>query len=440
MSKKDEEQSVTIIKKVNKIEGGHHGGAWKVAYADFVTAMMAFFLLMWLLNVTTDVQKNAISNYFDPTFPKASNSESGSGGVLGGMTMSPDGAMVSNVQNIAQPQVPDTTTRGNKSGDMDTGEFETEGYYADGDPDSVDIRDPEEPKEEDNNIPSVEQVIADLPEPISEQELQEMSNQQIEDEIERIENENFGAAKQEILAALDQDPGLAALKDHLMFEITPEGMRIQIIDKQGRSMFPSGSADMHEFMAKLLEEVGSTIQKLPNQVSISGHTDSVPYPEGAKYTNWELSADRANSSRRVLLESGFPLERVHNVVGKADKDHLIPDNPRSEQNRRISILLLRDRLTRPATERPTLPEGQLDEIAPVNEPESQESQETAAETQAEEANEDGPILETQPVTDPSRGLPQVDPIEPTEPETDEPPLETIIPELDQEDRKILFLP
>jgi chemotaxis protein MotB len=284
-AKQEEKKApIIVIKKITKA-AGHHGGAWKVAYADFVTAMMAFFLLLWLLNVTTDEERNAISNYFDPTHPKVSESVSGAGGLMGGLSMTPEGAMATTVQNITLPQ----NTRP-------------------------------------SNNPTMEKV---------------------KDELRKKEEEEFKKIEKQIKEAIKQDQELASLEKNLKIDITPEGLRIQIVDQDKESMFPSGSAVMYEKTHKLMTKVAEIIKSMPNKVSIRGHTDSIPYAADAQYTNWELSADRANASRRVLLETGMPPERLHNVMGKADTEHLVPDNPSDPQNRRISIILLKDEITNP---------------------------------------------------------------------------------------------
>lgn len=278
-----------IVKKIKKIAGGHHGGAWKVAYADFVTAMMAFFLLLWLLNVSTKEQLNALSDYFDPTKPIVSSDTGGAGGVLGGMSVSPEGNQSTDVQTLA----------------------------------------PDKPLE------------------LQQKEAQEeLDRQALEEQMRKLEEERFEEAKQKILEEIQKSPELAQLEKNLMIDMTPEGLRIQIVDQEGASMFPSGSAKMFEKTKKLLEMVTGVIQKLPNQISVRGHTDSVPYGAGADYTNWELSSDRANASRRVILGAGLPEKRIQNVVGRADTDHLIPDKPLDPKNRRISIILLREDLVK----------------------------------------------------------------------------------------------
>lgn len=281
-----------IIKKIKK-GGGHHGGAWKVAYADFVTAMMAFFLLLWLLNVTTDEQKNAISNYFDPTHPKVSNDQSGAGGVLGGLTMSPKGSMSSTVQPISTPSPSATRMQGPQLS-------------------------PKEVKEE-----------------------------KAKEKARQAEDKKFKEAEDRIRQKIQNSPELKDMSKNLMIDMTPEGLRIQIIDRDGQPMFPSGSAKMFEKMRNLLNAITDVIKPLDNSISVRGHTDAVPYGSGASYTNWELSSDRANASRRVMLENDLPKERINDVMGKADTELLIAENPSDARNRRITLLLLREEITNP---------------------------------------------------------------------------------------------
>ncbi|PZQ45092.1 MAG: motility protein MotB, partial [Micavibrio aeruginosavorus] len=280
---KGDELQPIIVKKIKKGGGGHHGGAWKVAYADFVTAMMAFFLLLWLLNVTSEEQKKGIADFFDPN-PKIAESVSGAGGMLGGLSISKEGAMVTDVQTMAPQTQADAALR----------------------PD--------------------------------------VSDAQFKEEQKKREEQNFKKAENAIKDAIKENPELKELEKNLMMDMTPEGLRIQIVDSDGKAMFPSGSAQMYERTQKLLQKVSEIIKKMPNEVSVRGHTDGVPYSKGNGYSNWELSADRANASRRVLVASGFPEDKVNNVVGKADTDHLVIAKPNDEKNRRISIILLREEL------------------------------------------------------------------------------------------------
>ena len=290
MADEDKVEQPIIVKKIKK-GGGHHGGAWKVAYADFVTAMMAFFLLLWLLNVSTDEELNAISSFFDPTHPSVSDRTSGAGGVLGGLSMAEQGSMATNLQPITDPAASGSAV---------------------------------------NNRTARKDAI-----------------EKSKDELRQKEAARFEKAEKALKEAIENNPELAEMKEHLIVDTTPEGLRIQVIDKEGKPMFASGSAQMFQKTKTLLEKVGEIISELPNELSIRGHTDSVPYGPGATYTNWELSSDRANSSRRVLLDSGFTPERINNVVGKADTEHLIPDDPNNASNRRISIILLKEELTNP---------------------------------------------------------------------------------------------
>ncbi len=332
-----------IVKKIKKGGHGHHGGAWKVAYADFVTAMMAFFLLMWLLNVTTEEQKNAISNYFDPTHPRVSSELSGSGGILGGMTMSPEGAQVSNVQDVAVPATPTTPRSGMAMGDqrdqLGTSEFEGDTFDPTVDGNEASDTDKTASTNEDgNDLRDGLNIFEEI------QDIEQAEIEQLEAVIEAFQNEDFEGVKQQILEEVSKSPELADLMDNLMIDITPEGLRIQIIDNEGRSMFPIGRANMFPFMKELVAKVTQIIIPQPNQISVRGHTDGKPYPEGASYNNWNLSSDRAIASQRAILDSGLPMTRVENVIGKADREHLLPEDPLSPRNRRISVILLRQPL------------------------------------------------------------------------------------------------
>lgn len=296
MSDKSDEQPVIIVKKVKKVAGGHHGGAWKVAYADFVTAMMAFFLLLWLLNVSTDDALEVISSYFDPSHPRVSQSTSGSGGVMGGLSMSKEGAMISNVQPITAPR-PQIASR--------QGAAQAE---------------------------SMDQFVRN----------NNVNLQKLEEELRSQERERFATAKKELEEKLAANEGLKELSKNLKIDITEEGLRIQIVDQDGRPMFPSGSDQMYSYTKELLGLVADVAMDMPNDISLRGHTDSHPFGPGASYTNWELSADRANASRRILLDKDVPADRVSNVMGKADREPFLEDDPFADQNRRISIILLNE--------------------------------------------------------------------------------------------------
>lgn len=295
-------QQPIIVKKIKKGGHGHHGGAWKVAYADFVTAMMAFFLLLWLLNAVTQDQLEGISNYFAPT--AISRSTSGSGGIMGGRTALDEGAL----ENItARPAVvmdlpPPRAGAGGGT---------------------------------DDNAPDVE---AAGPEDVVPQTSDQDETKKLR---EKQEEEEFRAAEGELQKAMEKIPELGRLVESLLVDNTPEGLRIQIVDQEGLAMFPRGSAEMYGHTRKILELVAKVIQSMPQQIAISGHTDATRYVSSRGYSNWELSADRANASRRAMLELGVPFERVARVVGMAATEPLLSDDPTNARNRRLSIVLLR---------------------------------------------------------------------------------------------------
>lgn len=278
-----------IIKRIKKSGGGHHGGAWKVAYADFVTAMMAFFLLLWLLGNTTDEQKKAIGNYFDPTIAMSSSSTTVA--VMDG-----------------QAQVMQTTAGGAAA----EADVEEDGTGQTGDDEATATSDGEKPIDE----------------------------KEAEAALQAAEAKRFDQVKKQIQQVIAESPDLSGLKDNLQIDQTPDGLRIQLLDKEKETMFDSGSAKMAEKSRKLLSLVAQAVKDLPNKLAISGHTDATPYVGADGRSNWELSSDRANAARRVLVENGVDAAHVRNVVGRADTDPFVKENPLDPQNRRISIILL----------------------------------------------------------------------------------------------------
>ncbi|NQU57644.1 MAG: flagellar motor protein MotB [Rhodospirillales bacterium] len=315
------DQQPIIIKKVYKSAGGHGGGAWKIAYADFVTAMMAFFLLMWLLNSVTQEQLEGISNYFAPT--TASSSQSGSGDILAGKTIGEEGV-----------------------------------------------------SEQDASRPS---VVVDLPPPkvgaadIQDVEDGEAASQKLEELQKQQEEAQFAKAEDTLKEAIESSPQLKQLAKSLLIDDTPEGLRIQLVDQEGLAMFPSGGSDMYLHARKVLELVAQVIQEMPQNIAISGHTDAVPFVTNDGYSNWELSADRANNARRVLEHLGVADKRIARVVGRADTEPLMADDPKNARNRRLSIVLLRGTGKQPVPELPAeetqaqpSPSGSI--VAPVATP------------------------------------------------------------------------
>ncbi len=290
-----------IIKKVKKGGGhAHHGGAWKVAYADFVTAMMAFFLLMWLINTTSPEQKRGIADYFAPA--SVSQTTSGSGGILAGTGLGDTGAKSDGsseaTPNLA-PEAPPNAT--------DAGKSQKSGA-------------------------------------LSAEAAAKAASQKAQDD-------EFRSAAESLRQALQDMPELAELSKQVIVDVTPEGLRIQLVDQEGRSMFDPGSAKPNDRARLLLTAVSKVIRQLHNRITVSGHTSAVVgagAPGGGD--DWALSAARANAARAVLESAGVEADQVYQVSGKANSDPLYPDDPTLPGNRRIAITLLR--------EKPVLPPDQ----------------------------------------------------------------------------------
>jgi chemotaxis protein MotB len=276
-----------IIKKIKKGDhGGHHGGAWKVAYADFVTAMMAFFLLMWLINTTSPEQKRGIADYFAPA--SVSPTTSGSGGILGGTSLADSGTRASGSKDIIQalaPEAPPNVT--------DSGQSQTQ------------------------------------------------SAAQSQGAEQKADDAALTSAAQSLRQAMQDMPELAELSKQIIVDQTPEGLRIQLVDQEGRSMFKEGSAEPNDRAKLLLQAVAKVVNKLPNRVTIAGHTSADA--GGAKpASDWALSSARADASRQILQNAGVDADRIYQVAGKAASDPLYPDDPMLPGNRRITVMLLRE--------------------------------------------------------------------------------------------------
>ncbi len=325
---------IIVKKKKARHAEGHHGGAWKVAYADFVTAMMAFFLLLWLLNSTTQEQRSGISNYFSNA--SVARTTSGAGGVLGGQTITLDGPQRGKGAPLGLP-----TPMPNK--DSESVEDENQQDRINAGPSDFRAENPELDGQT-NNPPGPKPSGAGAetkgrgPQP-SEEDLKAL--------IRKREDEMFKSAENAIKKTLETLPGLRKLADHLILESTEDGLRIQIIDRAKTSMFARGSSVPYQHTRQLLEVVAQAIAKLPNKIMVAGHTDAVPYARGASYTNWELSTDRAHASRRELTRFGVPGDRFTRVVGKAATEPLLAKDPKNARNRRIAITLLRQNLLPP---------------------------------------------------------------------------------------------
>lgn len=275
-----------VIKRIKKVAGGHHGGAWKIAYADFVTAMMAFFLLMWLLGSTAKGDLKGIADYFLNPLKIAAQGGSGTGdssSVLhgGGKDLSRSSGQV-------------------KDGDLE----------------------------------SKKKAI----------NLKETNAEMLRKEFEQREKAMLGELKKNIEKLIESNPALKQFKNQLLIDVTSEGLRIQIVDEQNRPMFDSSSADLKPYTRVILREIGKALNAVPNKVSLSGHTDAAQFGGGEKgFSNWELSSNRANSSRRELITGGMDENKVLRVVGLASTLLFDKNDPLNSINRRISIVVLNKR-------------------------------------------------------------------------------------------------
>lgn len=321
MSGKKREKGTIIVRRNEVVERAHHGGAWKVAYADFVTAMMAFFLLMWLLNATTQEQKRGLADYFSPTSHLAT-APSGSGAPLGGRTPNSDGAMTSDRGAVELTRTqPYPVTEEDDTGDLPAEQAPSKIPGTASRPSGSDggaragtkQTDAKSPREGDKQV-----------------------------EAERLERRAFEHAAGQIRDVVAADPGLSEVAKQLAIDITPDGLRIQLLDADRTPMFSTGSSSLNDRARAVLAKIAPVLLKMPESITIAGHTDSLQY-RGSDKTNWDLSADRANATRRLLVEAGLPETRVRSVTGNADRDPLIIDDPMAAANRRISIVLLRDR-------------------------------------------------------------------------------------------------
>lgn len=275
-----------VVRKIKKGGHGHHGGAWKVAYADFVTAMMAFFLLMWLLGSTASGDLKGIADYFQNPLKIASQGGSGTG----------DSSSVL------------------KGGGKDL--TRTAGQVKGGDLDAK------------SKSVSLKETNAD----------------QARKDFEEREQVMLAELKQTIEKLIESNPALKQFKNQLLIDITSEGLRIQIVDEQNRPMFDMSSAELKPYTRTILREIGKTLNTTPNKLSLSGHTDAAQYGGGDKgFSNWELSANRANASRRELIAGGMDEHKVLRVVGLASTVLFDKNDPLSSINRRVSIVVLNRR-------------------------------------------------------------------------------------------------
>lgn len=283
-----------IVKRIKKGGHGAHGGAWKIAYADFVTAMMAFFLLMWLLGSTTEGDKKGIADYFASPLKVAMQGGSGSG----------------DASHVIKAGGEDLTRI---TGQVKQGEVTA--------------------KQRSYNLAALKA------------------------EQRRAETTRLAELKETLRLRIEASDKLRALSSQIRMDMTRDGLRIQIVDDQQRPMFDSGSAQVKPYMRELLHAIGEVLLEVPNLLTLEGHTDAKPYAAGdTGFSNWELSADRANASRRELAAAGLPDARVLRVLGLASSQPLEPSDPMHPVNRRISIIVMNreaeDRVFRPVVEEP----------------------------------------------------------------------------------------
>lgn len=275
-----------VIKRIKKVAGGHHGGAWKIAYADFVTAMMAFFLLMWLLGSTAKGDLSGIADYFQNPLKVSLAGGSGSG----------DSSSVL------------------KGGGKDL--TRSAGQVKQGDREAKDKK-------------------------IS---LKETNAEKLRKEFEEREKAMLGDLKKNIEKLIEDSPALRQFKNQLLIDVTSEGLHIQIVDEQNRPMFDSSSADLKQHTKEILRQIGKALNAVPNKISLSGHTDAAQFGGGDKgFSNWELSANRANSSRREMITGGMDENKVLRVVGLASTVLFDKNDPLNSINRRISVVVLNKR-------------------------------------------------------------------------------------------------
>ncbi len=253
-----------------------HGGSWKIAYADFVTAMMSFFLVMWLISIVPTRDLKAIADYFRMPLMTA---------VTGGTKVESGSSVIPG-----------------------------------GSPSVIPNKDPLPPK---------------------------LDHEDRQSEGDKQDTRRLEDLKGQLDNLIKSDPVLKEFRPQLLLDMTPDGLRIQIIDRQNRPMFTTGSAQVQPYMSAILHELGPVFNELPNTISISGHTDAQPYAAGGReYSNWELSADRANAARRELIAGGMHEPKVKRVLGLSSSVSLIKDNPDAAVNRRISIVVLNHRAER----------------------------------------------------------------------------------------------
>jgi chemotaxis protein MotB len=305
---KEEKASIIIVKRRKKGGGGHHGGAWKVAYADFVTAMMAFFLVMWLVSSISKEQRAAVFDYFkNPSMEPGKNIRAAPG------QMGPGGASTSVINMGGGLDAPRVTVVNAPPSDAKS-------------------------KPQPFNLTVTQAKKTDTA--AEEDKKNEMTVDEARKIADEADHKKLESLLEELRKAIDKSQALKPFKDQLLLDITPEGLRIQIVDQQNRPMFDIGSAKLKDYTTVILKTLAGYLNTVPNRISMTGHTDIRPYPGGGNYTNWELSADRANAARRALESGGLAAAKIARVVGLSSSVLFDKNDPQNPINRRISIIVM----------------------------------------------------------------------------------------------------
>lgn len=322
-NKDGEVRLIRIPRRQRKTYTMHANGAWKIAYADFATAMMSFFLLLWLIIALKPEQKTGLATFFDPQTVTTATT-SGAGGILGGRTIATDGSMVASyAPKSTATKIPQTHDEESSTEDIPVH--------------TAEIKETTE-KDEANHD---KKIVHWFDRRTTQQHHPDMGIDEKQKIREQLEAAEFRKAMQELHQALQTMPDAVQLERNLVIDQTPEGFRIQLVDQERAPMFASGSTDLNDAAKRILAIVAQAIGELPHKIAITGHTDGNPYHGSNGYNNWDLSVNRANASRRALIDGGLDSSRIASVVGKADTDHLYPKDPLAPINRRISFVLLR---------------------------------------------------------------------------------------------------
>ncbi len=325
MSARPDKRAIVIVKRYKRAAAGHHGGAWKVAYADFVTAMMAFFLVMWLVTAVSREQRAAIFEYFKNPSMEQGKSIKAAPGMAG-----PGGASTSPI---------------NMHGGLEAPRMMQSPSPGMGAPVAPIIPPKTQPKDISLEPQAAEKTEDDL--------------EAARKAVQAAERKQLESLMDELKKAIDESQALEPFKDQLLLDITPEGLRIQIVDKQNRPMFDSGSTRLKPYTVAILTELAKYLNSVPNHLSLTGHTDATPYADGSGRTNWDLSADRANAARRALEAAGLASDKTARVVGLSSAVLFDKQDPRNPVNRRISIIVMTRQAEQDAVKTEAAPEMPL---------------------------------------------------------------------------------